>query len=407
MSSVTSDPPSETAAALLTAAPARERLFTPRFLMMCGFNFIVFLSAMQLLPTAPFRILDVGGSKLSAGLFLGFLTYASAFSAPLTGAIADRIGRRRTLVFASLAIFAMSIAYGLTSSHRPMLAIVLLHGVFWSALLTAGGAYVTDLMPATRRAEGIGYYGLSTILAMAVAPIVGLWVYRHGWLWLCVSIGVLNLAMAAVAWRLPEMPRRPRVAGERWLSSEALEWRVVIAAGTLFLLAFGYGGVTSFVAIYTRELGISPHSLYFSVMAGAMVLTRPLSGTMADRLGATRIVPPALVLTMLGYALLALTHGKGMLIVSAALFGAGYGAAYPAFAAHVIRHVEPHKRAAAFGGILAALDTGIGSGSITLGWIIEHHGFTPAYTVAAVMAALSIPYFLATSERVFRGTRVA
>ena len=69
-----------------------DRLFSPRFFVMCGFTFTVFLSAFQLLPTAPFHIHDLGGSTFASGLFLGFLTYASAFSAPLTGAISDRIG---------------------------------------------------------------------------------------------------------------------------------------------------------------------------------------------------------------------------------------------------------------------------------------------------------------------------
>ena len=78
-----------------------DRLFTPRFFVMCGFTFTVFLSAFQLLPTAPFRIQELGGSTFAAGMFLGFLTYASAASAPVTGAIADRIGRRRTLIIAS------------------------------------------------------------------------------------------------------------------------------------------------------------------------------------------------------------------------------------------------------------------------------------------------------------------
>src|SRR5260221_6267349 len=93
-----------------------ERLFTPRFFTMCGFTFTVFLSLFQLLPTAPFRILELGGTTFVAGLFLGFLTYASAFSAPLTGALADRIGRRRVLIGASIALAGFSVAYGLAPS---------------------------------------------------------------------------------------------------------------------------------------------------------------------------------------------------------------------------------------------------------------------------------------------------
>src|SRR5213075_3010312 len=102
-----------------------DRLFTPRFFVMCGFTFTVFLSAFQLLPVAPFRIRDLGGSTFASGLFLGFLTYASAWSAPLTGALADRVGRRRTLLVASAVICSCSVAYALLTDYRLMLALVI------------------------------------------------------------------------------------------------------------------------------------------------------------------------------------------------------------------------------------------------------------------------------------------
>ena len=286
-----------------------------------------------------------------------------------------------------------------------MLAIVFVHGLFWSGLLTSAGAYVTDLMPASRRAEGIGYYGISTILAVAVAPAVGLWVYQHGWLWLCISIGVLNLTMAIIATQLEESPRNVEAQGKPLFSHEVVEWRVAIVSLTLFLISFGYGGITSFVAIYAKENGVTPPSLYFSVTALAMVLTRPFSGTLADRIGPVKVLAPCLLLSACGYALLAMGGSKGMLILSAIVFGTGFGSAYPAFAAFVMRHVHETKRAAAFGGILAALDTGIGSGSITLGWIIQRYGFSAAYATAACVAALALPWFLLTRRRVL-GHRV-
>src|SRR5207247_2186002 len=155
-----------------------DRLFTPRFFVMCGFTFTVFLSAFQLLPTAPFRIQELGGSTFASGLFLGFLTYASAASAPLTGAIADRIGRRRTLMISSSVILLCAIGYGSTTSYRLMLALVVVHGVFWSGLLSASAAYLTSLLPERRRAEGISYWGLSSVGAIAVAPPVAFWIMR-------------------------------------------------------------------------------------------------------------------------------------------------------------------------------------------------------------------------------------
>src|SRR5512145_535878 len=104
-------------------ASSTDRLFTPHFFVMCGFTFTVFLSAFQLLPTAPFHIIDLGGSTFASGLFLGFLTYASAFSAPVTGALADRFGQRRILICASLALAVFSIGYAVVSDYRLMLAL--------------------------------------------------------------------------------------------------------------------------------------------------------------------------------------------------------------------------------------------------------------------------------------------
>src|SRR3954468_24248277 len=97
-----------------------DRLFTPRFFVMCGFTFTVFLSAFQLLPTAPFRILELGGTTFASGLFLGLLTYASAASAPLTGALADHIGQRRTLMMASGVILLCAAGYAAATSYPLM-----------------------------------------------------------------------------------------------------------------------------------------------------------------------------------------------------------------------------------------------------------------------------------------------
>src|SRR3954451_23929259 len=99
---------------------ANDRLFTSGFFVMCGFTFTVFLSAFQLLPTAPFHILALGGSTLASGVFLGFLTYASAFFAPFTGALADRAGQRRILIVASVVLALFSLAYGFVPRYEAI-----------------------------------------------------------------------------------------------------------------------------------------------------------------------------------------------------------------------------------------------------------------------------------------------
>ena len=378
-----------------------DRLFTARFFLMCGFTFTVFLSAFQLLPTAPFRIQELGGSTFASGLFLGFLTYASAASAPLTGAFADRVGRRPTLVIASSVILLCAIGYGLTTSIPVMLALVLVHGVFWSGLLSASAAYLTHLLPERRRAEGISYWGLSSVAAIAVAPPIAFWIMQHGgWTWICISCGTLNLLMGIIAFSLPE----DRVATQLDLPLPSIrpsivEWRVLALSLTLFLYSFGYGAITSFSAMYADALGISPKSIYLTLLAVVILLTRPLSGGLADRIGYRRVFLPCLVLIAAGLALLSAASSLPWFIASAIVFGVGFGTAYPVFVAYVMRDVSAARRGAAFGAILAAFDTGIGTGSTTVGWLIEHVGFSTAFGVAAALSVIALPYFVVADRR--------
>jgi MFS family permease len=380
-----------------------DRLFTPRFFVMCGFTFTVFLSAFQLLPTAPFRIQELGGSTFASGLFLGFLTYASALSAPLTGAIADRIGRRRTLLIASLVIMLCAIGYGTTTSYRLMLALVVVHGVFWSGLLSASAAYLTSLLPEQRRAEGISYWGLSSVGAVAVAPPIAFWIMQHGgWQWICISCGTLNVIMGAIAFFLEDTPAHSAQLSLPFVPDSPapiVEWRVLALSLTLFLYSFGYGAITSFSAMYADAIGVTPKSLYLTSLAIVILLTRPLSGKLADRVGYRRVFMPCLVLIAFGLALLTVGSTRLTLVGSAVFFGIGFGTAYPVFVAYVMRDVYAARRGAAFGAILAAFDTGIGTGSTTVGWLIQRFGFSTAFTVAAALSAVSLPYFIVVDRK--------
>jgi MFS family permease len=382
-------------------------LFTPRYFMMCGFTFTVFLSLFQLLPTAPFRILDLGGSTGLAGLFLGILTYASALSAPVTGALADRIGKRRMLLVTSLAIAGFSVAYALSRNYWLPLVLVFFHGLFWSGLLSASSAYMTEVIPETRRAEGIGYWGMSTMLATAVAPAVGIWTYRRGWAWLCAGTALLNLVMASIAWRLPsDTAVAARLSRDRLLGGSLVEWRVVGVAMALFLCSFGYGGIMSFVAVMCDQHGITPSSIFFTAFALTVFVTRTFSGRLADRLGHRRFLLPCLALVTVGLAATALAGTRGQLVLGAAVFGLGFGNQYPAFVGHVLKFVDPGRRGAAFGGILAAFDTGIGTGSIATGWMAQHVSFRAAFGAGALLSAFSLPYCLWAERRfLLRGSQ--
>jgi MFS family permease len=173
-----------------------------------------------------------------------------------------------------------------------------------------------------------------------------------------------------------------------------IEYRVLVLSFTLFLYSFGYGGVTSFTALYADANGVHPKGVFLTTLALAILVTRPLSGRLGDRFGYRRILLPSLVVVAIGLSILIFGGTKTHLVASAIVYGAGFGTAYPVFAGYVLRHVTAQRRGAAFGAILACFDTGIGTGSTTMGWIIGRYGYSRAFAVATVLSMLSVPYFL-------------
>jgi MFS family permease len=395
-----------------------ERLFTARFFIMFGYTFTVFASVFQLLPVAPYRVLALGGSTAVAGLFHGFLTFSSAASGPVTGVLSDRIGHRPVLIAVSLILAGFALSYAFITDYRLLLAVVVIHGCVWSALLAASGAYMTATIPESRRAEGLSYWGLSTVLAIGAAPAIGFWVYHHGWFALCIEIAALNLLMAAIAWSLPDdrheadaLTRRSLAIGPgyirpanwpghvgRFIRSH-VEWRVFWLSITTALVAFGYGALTSFSALFADELGVAPRSLFLSVMAITVVLGRLSIGRALDSIGPRRVLIPCLFVPSVGLLLLGLADGRLLMTISALIFGAGFGLMHPAFTSYVLGHVPAHRRGAAFGAMLAAFDTGIGLGASVLGYVIHTQGFRTAFIMAGLLAALSVPYFLYAERR--------
>jgi MFS family permease len=384
-------------------------LVTPRFLTMFGFSFLVFTSVFQLLPAAPYRMLALGGTPASAGWFLGLLTISCAVSAPLTGPLCDRIGHRRALIIAGASLSVITASYAAVHDNKVLLAIVVAHGVVWSALMAASSAYATATIPPARRAEGLGYWGMASILAIGMAPSLGFWVYRFGWVVLCLELATLNVLMTMVGWWLPDERDAAAAAGapmEEAPRRFGIEWRVIVLAVSLSCVSFGYGGLTSFSALFADAIGVTPRSTFLTAMACSVIASRMIVGRRLDAWGANLVLIVNLVIPACGLALLTVADSRAGFIVAGLAFGSGFGLVWPSFAALVMGSIPMARRGAAFGAILAAFDTGIGVGSATTGWVVRAHGFRPAYAVAAVVAALALPYFLIARRRLHLGEAV-
>ena len=378
-----------------------EPLFTRRFFGLWLFAFITFFAAFQLLPAVPFRIMRLGGSTAQAGWFLSVYALASAFSAPMMGNLADHIGRKRMLLTSSLLFVAFSLLYGIITVVPLLLAVAIVHGCLWSGLIASASAIMSDFIPESRRNEGLAYCGLASTAAIALAPAVGLIVFeRLGWVALCTDLALLSLCTFAWAWQLPVVHETPESAHSL---REAFDFRLLKPALSLSVICFGYGGVTSYVAILSRQRGIKPESLYFTVFAAAIVLVRIFTSRLGDRLGPKAMLYPSYGAIPVGFAILSIASTRTEIVASAALFGFGMGGAYPAFANFLLRTTDPKRRARTFGTIVLAFDTGIATGSLAIGAIGQRFGLGTSFAVAAAISCLAIPIFVVASRQLSVG----
>jgi MFS family permease len=228
--------------------------------------------------------------------------------------------------------------------------------------------------------------------------------YRHGWIALCIELTVLNLLMAAIAWRLPDDQHgahgTPHAEADHLHAPlQVIEWRVLLLSIALAMISFGYGALTSFAALYADSLQVTPRGVFLSSMAVSILAGRLFLGRSLDRIGHRRVLTRCLVLPPIGLALLAVATGRPMFVIAALVFGAGFGLMHPAYTAYVMAHVPYRRRGAAFGAMLAAFDTGIGTGSSTLGWVVQQFGFRRAFGLAAIIAAAALPAFIYAERR--------
>jgi MFS family permease len=260
------------------------------------------------------------------------------------------------------------------------------------------------LIPESRRAEGFAIHGMATILAITIAPSVGFLLFEYGWRWLTAALAATNGLIAVLALRFVRAETKP-ISGLRGaLSGEHIAWPVLRFAFGIFLVALGYGGTTSFVALYCEANGIVPKGIFFAAFAGTIFVLRPFVGRWVDRVGPWRTFAPSIVILALGLALIPLTGTRTGVVVGAVLYGLGFSSVGPAFTTYVISRVDDSRRGSAFGANLAAYDSGIGLGSILFGLIVAEHGFTAAFVGAAVLALLAWPWFVKARARFERAT---
>ena len=392
-----------------------ERLWNRNYCKVMVANFSLFFAFYVLTPLLPLYLSEhFGATKDVIGLVLSGYTVTALLFRPFSGYVVDSFSRKKVLMicFGTFSIFFAG--YLAASTLLLFMVVRTLHGGPFGALTVANSTVAIDVLPSSRRTEGIGYYGLSNNLAMAIAPTIGIFLYKltnsfEALFWLA-------LIVACLGWLVDSTVKMYQRDGSSVTSSAEkcnrrtvplihLSWdRFFLVKGWLLglnMVAFGFsfGVLSNYLAIYGKEvLGITGGTgTYFMLCSVGLILSR-LQGGRALRKGRlTHNAAEGMLISFIGYTLFIAAPGWLGYYGSALLIGLGNGHMWPAFQNMTINVAHNNQRGTANSTILISWDIGMGLGILVGGIVSELLGYAAAFwTVVLVNGAGVLCFFLAT-----------
>ncbi|WP_126428554.1 MFS transporter [Brevibacillus marinus] len=381
--------------------PDKPALWTKDFVLLAVSNLFLFLSFQMLIPTLPLYVTASGGDQFAVGLVIGVFTISALLIRPVTGKGLDTIGRQRLLV-GGLLVFILSVAgYYWMTSVALVLLVRFIHGIGWGMATTAYGTIASDLIPAARRGEGMGYFGLSGNLAMAVGPLIGLWLLEYSGFGPLFLVSTCLGTLALILSKTLQIQEHVPPAAQRGAQPQKESfWQGLVERQALFpsllvaLFGMTYGGIISFITLFGAEAGIADVGWFFLVNAVFLMLVRPVAGILFDRQGPVWVLLAGGVLSALGLLILSYSTTPLTLIAAAVFYGAGFGTVQPSLMAWTINRVPPNRRGAANGTFFSAFDLGIGAGAMLLGAVAKAVGFAGMYRFSVLVMLVYLALYI-------------
>lgn len=385
----------------------KEKLWNAEYLKTWLANFAIYFSFMLVTPLLPLYLSETfGADKHTIGLVLSGYALTALLIRPFSGYFVDSFDRKKVLLLCMFFFFLFFAGYMVAGSLLLFAIIRTLHGAPFGATTVANSTVAIDVLYPSRRAEGIGYYGLSNNIATAISPSVALWIYDA-----CHNYNIifsLSLLFAGLGFAINstlKLKKRELVKKANKISLDRFflvrAWREALA---MICFAFGYGVISTYIAIYGKErLGITGGTgVFFLLLSVGLILSR-LIGSRTLRKG--MLIWNAslgLLISLCGYFLFAGVHNYFGYYGAALIIGLGNGHMFPAFQTMFI-NLAPHtQRGTANSSLLISWDVGVGLGIMIGGMLVEYFGYFSAFWAAGFVNAAGVIFFFTNIRKTYQ-----
>lgn len=375
----------------------KPKLWTKDFLIISSTNFFIFLTFYLLMVTLTvFSVKQFDSSPSMAGLTSSIFVLGAVLVRPLTGKSIEQIGRKKML-YGSLIVFLIStLLYFEASTLSFLLIIRLIHGMSFGVASTATGTIVADIIPGSRRGEGMGYFAMSTNLAMAIGPFIGLFLSTHftyHMVFLIASIFAAFAFLATIFLHVPvaKLTKEQLDSMKGYKLRDLFEFAALPIAILSGIVGLTYSSILSFLTSYSQEIDmVSAASFFFVMYAVFLLITRPFTGQWFDLKGENFVIYPSLILYTVGLVILSQVNHSFLLLIAGALIGIGLGTYQSSAQTIALKLSPPHRVGLATSTFFVMYDLGIGTGPFLLGYYIPVVGYRGLYLTMAVIAFICI-----------------
>ncbi len=372
-------------------------LWNRSFILLAFGNLMMAIGFYFLIPTLPIYVVEeLHAQPGEVGYILAIYTVSALIIRPFTGIALDTWGRKWIFLI-SLLVFTLTIAiYPLMTSFVFLLALRFFHGFSWGVTTTSGMTVVVDVIPPHKRGRGIGYFGISFTLSMAIAPVLALIILEsmgyHSMFMIAALFSFCGLILARFVRYPVFMVKREKF---RFTWRQFIEPRGVPVSIPLALFGASYGGVFSFITLFDKDLGLELAGAFFVILAIGVTISRLFAGQILDRYGPTYIMMTGFLLSGIGFFILGWFTSPAGFLISAILIGISAGILIPTLQAMGNNIVDYKRRGAINATLITAFDLGIGAGSLGLGFLAELIGFPGMYIACTLILIVAMTYYFA------------
>lgn len=379
-----------------SSAPAASqpcKLWTRDLVLIILVNLCVFVNHIMSLSTFPFYVQELGGTEAIAGICAAFFSFVAVVVRPFVGWWLDNGARRVVLVLGLVLLALAPMGYVTVPVLSMAIACRMVHGAALSLSNSTTATVASDIIAKPRFAEGMGYFGMATALASAIAPALGLELMNgFGFQVLYVAAACISV-LALVLFLFIRVPK-PQVQKHPLSIKGLINKDSLPASVTMLVFMFTFGALENFVAIYASNEGLPSGSLYFIVMSVMLLLVRIFLGKLVDEKGEAFFVYTGNAAMIVALLLLAISPNTVTFLISGALAGYAFGGLEPALQSMAVHTATDETRGSANSTFLCGYDIGYGLGGGIAGVLITGIGYNGMWAAVAIACVVSVAVYV-------------